>query len=103
MLLTAHRLRQQLTNERAARQHDELRAEERLQSARAEYEVKLQQQRADGASLLSDVAELSETVKLRDMTCSELARREKELLNRLDEQTKLNANLEVCCGDESAP
>lgn len=64
--------------------------------------MKLQQQRADGASLLSDVAELSETVKLRDMTCTDLARREKELLNRLDEQTKLNANLEVCYRGESA-
>jgi hypothetical protein len=56
----------------------------------------MQRQREDSASLLSDVAELSETIKLRDMTCSDLTRREKELLGKLDEQTKLNANLEVC-------
>ncbi len=55
----------------------------------------MQQQREDSASLLSDVAELSETIKLRDMTCAELTRREKEALHRLDEQTKLNAHLEV--------
>ncbi len=68
---------------------------DRCCSVRAEYESKWQQQREDSASLLSDVAELSETVKLRDMTCAELTRREKELLGRLEEQTKLNANLEV--------
>lgn len=65
-------------------------------SALSEYEHKMQRQREDSASLLSDVAELSETIKLRDMTCSDLTRREKELLGKLDEQTKLNANLEVC-------
>lgn len=91
---TIDELRQQLAHERTARQHDEQRAEERLQSALSEYEHKMQRQREDSASLLSDVAELSETIKLRDMTCSDLTRREKELLGKLDEQTKLNANLE---------